>query len=173
MDGERGIPLEPPGSFLNAAHDPDTSHTRRTCLATRGSLIPLRGWLTWRTCSTWLASQTRRTCLATRGSDDTSSSEHSSRISYTVLHVVFFINRGCCKVTHAHCRCGTWRHTHCLIDTRIAHSPTRRWRTWRTLATSDFYRGCCKGPPPPPPPSAPPTPPTLIGSSRSSLSLSL
>ena len=24
MDGERGIPLKPPGSFLNAAHDPDT-----------------------------------------------------------------------------------------------------------------------------------------------------
>ena len=26
------------------------------------------GWLTWRTCSTWLASQARRRCLATRAS---------------------------------------------------------------------------------------------------------
>jgi hypothetical protein len=76
MDGERGIPLEPPGSFLNAARDPDTvayttqvssdtwfahssaragsrgeraprgsraRHVAGVLLATRGSLIPLRG----------------------------------------------------------------------------------------------------------------------------------
>ena len=51
MDVERGIPLERLlrlGSFLHVARDKlailqTPSHTRRRCLATRGSLNPLRG----------------------------------------------------------------------------------------------------------------------------------